>query len=334
MKASKVVVGLLILAISALIPIGSASSASAPSKDSRSTVTLAADNVVVLNDEVNGESVAKVVEAARKLDDKLSLKDRLTGGNKKPIYLFLNTPGGSIQDGLLLIEQLQSLKRPVHTVTLFAASMGFQIAQNLGERYIIKNGVLMSHRAYGGFEGSFGGQSPSPIEGIYGLWMSRLNEMDQQTVDRTKGKQTLESYQKQYAPDMWRTGSEAVKEGYADKVVKVSCDDSLKGVTTHSFMFMGLIPISYDLSNCPMNTTPMNIRVGIRTNKGVVSAKDFTSKAGGFGYACLEAAAKNPEQLCATDLQLTLERVYQAESEFKAQYTLKAKTVIRMKIGY
>lgn len=332
MGKSKFAIGsLLVLAICALIPLSAGSAGQA--KDSRSTVVLSSDNVVVLNEEVSGESVAKVVEAARKLDDQLSIKDRLTG-TKKPIYLFLNTPGGSIQAGLELIEQLQSLKRPVHTITLFAASMGFQIAQNLGERYILKNGVLMSHRAYGGFEGAFGGQTPSPIDGIYGLWTSRINEMDNQTVLRTNGKQTLESYQKQYAPDMWRTGTESVNEGYADKIAKVSCDDSIKGVTTRTVMLMGIIPVSYDLSNCPMNTSPMNVRVAIRTNKGVLSTKEFQSKSGGFGFACLQAAAKDEKVVCATDLQLTLERVYMAEQEFKANYEAKSKQVIRMKIGY
>lgn len=332
MEKSKFAIGnLLVLAICAMIPLSAGSAGKAG--DSRSTVTLSSDNVIVLNSEVNGESVAKVVEEARKLDSILSLKDRIAG-TKKPIYLFLNTPGGSIQSGLELIEQLQALKRPVHTVTLFAASMGFQIAQNLGERYILKNGVLMSHRAYGGFEGSFGGQTPSPIDGIYGLWTSRINEMDNQTVLRTGGKQTLESYQKQYAPDMWRTGTQSVDEGYADKVAKVVCDESIKGVTSHTFMYMGIIPIYYDLSKCPMNTTPMNIRVSIRTNKGPVSLKDFQAKSGGFGFACLQAAAKDENVLCATDLQLTLERVYMVEQEFKASYEAKSKQVIRMKIGY
>lgn len=259
--------------------------------------------------------------------------DRATG-QKKPIYLFLSTPGGSIQAGLLLIEQLQSLKRPVHTVTLFAASMGFQIAQNLGDRLILKNGVLMSHRAYGGFEGSFGGQTPSPIDGIYGLWISRITEMDQKTVERTNGKQTLESYQKQYAPDMWRTGSQAVAEGYADKVVRVSCDDSLEGTTSHEALVMGIIPVSYELSKCPMDTTPKNVKVNIPTNKGVMSLKAFNEAQGGFGFACLQIAARNPKTVCASDLQLTLERIISVERTFKQDYEEKQKQVIRMRVGY
>lgn len=331
MKLSKITAVLIALALSVLAPI-SAGSAS-QGRDDRSTVTLSDDNVLSLNDEVNGETVAAVVEQARALDSKFSTYEKFTGGSKRPIYLFLNTPGGSIQDGLMLIEQLQSLKRPVYTITMFAASMGFQIAQNLGQRLILKNGVLMSHRARGEFGGEFGGSAPSQIDSRYGLWMDRLTELDRQTVSRTGGKQTLESYQKAYASELWRTGEKSVAEGYADKVVKVSCDSSLNGVTEHTILFMGMIPITYDLSNCPMNTTPMNIRVNIRTNKGVKSAKDFVAVSGGFGFACLQAAAINTNQVCATDLQLTLERVYQADQEFKSSYEAKSRQIIYMTVG-
>lgn len=326
MKLSKKLIGVVILAVCALIPLSTQSSTK--SSDGKEMVVLTSDNVIVLNDEVNGQTVSAVVEAAKKLDAKFSLL-----GSKKPIYLFLNTPGGSIQAGLELIEQLQALNRPVHTVTLFAASMGFQIAQNLGERYILKNGVLMSHRAHGGFEGSFGGQSPSPIDGIYGLWLSRLNEMDEMTVSRTGNKQTMESYQKAYAPDMWRTGQQSVTEGYADKVVKVSCDKSLKGTTQHTAMYLGIIPIAYDLSECPMNTTPMNVRVNIRTNKGIKTSEEFSSVSGGFGFACLQAAASNPTQVCSLDSNLTFEKFNTAAQDFQNSFEAKSRQVIRMRVG-
>lgn len=336
MKKSKFLVGFLVLVACSLIPMKSSSAATKAAKtskeDTRPTITLTDDNVIVMSEEVTGESVAVVVEKARELDAKFKVSEKM-GGPKRPLYLFLNTPGGSIQAGLELIEQLQALKRPVHTITLFAASMGFQIAQNLGDRLILKNGVLMSHRARGGFEGEFGGQGPSQVDSRYALWLSRLTEMDSETVRRSNGKQTLESYQKAYASEMWRTGTQSVTEGYADKVVKVSCDSSLVGVTTHTIMFMGIIPVSYDLSDCPMNTTPMNIHVGILTNKGQMTLKDFNAKSGGFGYACMQSSVTKPEQVCATDLNLTLERVNQAETEFKSQYEAKMRQVVYMTVG-
>jgi ATP-dependent Clp protease protease subunit len=222
-----------------------------PSNNSQ--VVLSKSNLVVLSGEVEGELSGRVISEAKALD-----ASRLSSG--KPIYVFMNTPGGSIQTGLEMIEALKGLNRPVTTVTLFSASMGFQIVQNLGERLILKNGVLMSHRAAGGFEGYFGGQRPSQMDNRYNLWLTRLTELDQQVVDRTGGKQTLASYQKAYSDELWLTGQQSVVGGYADRIVTVKCDSSLDGVTTHNIEFLGL-KISYDLDNCPINTSPMHIRV-------------------------------------------------------------------------
>ena len=85
--------------------------------------------------------------------------------------------------------------------------------------------------------------------------------MDEQTVLRTRGKQTYESYIKEYQNEVWLTGTKSVAEGYADRIVLVKCDKTLSGVTTHSIEFMGMA-ISYDLDACPINTAPMNVRIG------------------------------------------------------------------------
>jgi len=233
-------------------------------KSKENTIVLSKSNTVVLNGEIEGETVGEVIAQARKLTEKRGFLK-----SKEHIYLFMNTPGGSIQSGLELVEALKGLSRPVDTITLFSASMGFQLVQALGERFIVKNGVLMAHRAQGEFSGFFGGQKPSQIDSRYALWLSRIDEMDNQTVARSKGKQTLESYRKQYTDEMWLTGSQSVEQGYADKVVTVTCDSSLDGVTTHTVDFFG-IKILYDTDNCPLNTEPMNIRIELPKEKDKV----------------------------------------------------------------
>ena len=255
MKMNKTVVILAALALGVLLfPL---SSLVKPSD--KNQVVLSKNNTIVLAGEINGDISGDIIAQAKTLGNKSSF------GNQ-PIYLFMNTPGGSIQTGLEMIESLKGLGRPVNTVTLFSASMGFQLVQNLGERLILRNGVLMSHRAAGQFEGYFGGQRPSQIDNRYNLWLSRLTELDQQVVDRTKGKQTLESYQKAYADELWLTGAQAIAGGYADRIVTIKCDSSLDGVTSHNIDFLGM-KITYDLDNCPINTSPMNIRVGSANEK-------------------------------------------------------------------
>lgn len=266
MKKSKFL-GLMVAGLLALIPLNSSS------KDSQSanSVTLTSENTMVLNTEVNGESVSAVIAKAKELDNNLSggvLHNPLKNNKNKPLYLFLNTPGGDIQAGMELIEALHGLGRPVNTITLFSASMGFQIAQNLDDRLILKSGVLMSHHAAGQFEGYFGGSQPSQIDSRYKLWLDRIREMDEQTVSRTNGKQTYESYTKQYDHEMWLTGSQSVEQGYADRVVTVKCDASLAGVTAHHVTFMGM-DVVYDLDACPLNTSPMNVRVGGSTGGSI-----------------------------------------------------------------
>lgn len=259
MKKSKFTLGLVVLGLLALIPINSSSQDNSVPE----SIVLTKDNTLILNSEVNGESVSAVIAKAKELDANLSnrLKNPLNGGKNVRLRLFLNTPGGSIQAGMELKEALKGLGRPVDTITLFSASMGFQIAQNLDDRLILASGVLMSHHAAGQFEGYFGGSQPSQMDSRYQLWLDRIREMDEQTVKRTNGKQTYESYINQYDHEMWLTGSKAVAQGYADRIVTVKCDASLTGVMTRHINFMGF-DIMYDLDNCPINTSPMNIRLG------------------------------------------------------------------------
>jgi ATP-dependent Clp protease protease subunit len=311
MKIKKLTLGLLAVALMALAP------ASVLSKGTeKGTVTLKESNTIVLNEVVDGESVGKAITQAKALKAKLSNKFGCE------IELVLNTPGGSIQAGLELIEALNGIGCKVNTITQFAASMGFQIAQNLGKRQILQNGVLMSHRATGGFEGEFGGKSPSQVESRYALWKARLDEMDRQTVARTGNKQTLESYQDAYDDELWLTGAQSTAQGYADEVVKITCDSSLEGVTTHKVMFMGIIPVAYDLDKCPLNTSPMNIRVGILTTRGQMSVDQFMDNNGGFGADCLLRAGKlnSGDALCALDTSLTMSKVKELKYEFVNAY--------------
>jgi ATP-dependent Clp protease, protease subunit len=254
MKMNKVVVALLVVLAVVLAPNMSIA------EDNVETVVLSKNNLLILNTEVDGASVSSIIANAKKLDDQMNSGLGKVIKNNKHLYLFVNSPGGMIQSGLELNEALKGIGRPIDTITLFAASMAFQIVQSLGDRLILKNGVLMSHHASGEFEGSFGGVQPSQLDSRYQLWLDRTRELDEQTVKRTKGKQTYESYIKQYDKEMWLTGTKSVAQGYADRIVMVKCDSTLTGSTTKAVNFLGLT-IEYDLDNCPLNTSPMNIRI-------------------------------------------------------------------------
>lgn len=244
--------------------------------EDKTEITLSADNTLILDQAFDGASTVKLMEEATKMDSSLK--------SGYPIYLFLYTPGGSIQAGLELFEFLAGLNRPVHTITLFAASMGFQTVQNLGTRYIVKYGVLMSHKARGSFSGEFGGEM-SQLDSRYGLWLRRIKLLDEQTVKRTNGKQTLKSYTSAYSPELWLNGDEAVKDGYADQVVNVKCDQSLNGTNEYVEDF-GFAKLILHFSKCPMKTYPVKVEVEIATNQGFMKLDEFVQKNGQFGDAC------------------------------------------------
>ncbi len=83
-------------------------------------VILTKDNTIVMNKVFTGASVANLANQAKNLDASAPSAD--------PIYLVINSPGGSIDAGIELIENLSSLNREVKTINLWSASMGFHTA--------------------------------------------------------------------------------------------------------------------------------------------------------------------------------------------------------------
>lgn len=214
-------------------------------------ITLSKDNTITLNDAFYGDTVSKLAKKAKELDARTESSD--------PIYLVLNSPGGSIDAGLELIENLNSLRRPVKTITVFSASMGFQTVQGVkGERLVTQNGTLMSHKASGGFDGEFPGQ----LDSRYAYWLKRVTRMNEQAVKRTNGKLTLQSYNNLIENEYWCDGQECVDKGFADRVASAQCDKSLEGVRKEVWyrdIFMGMVlEIVVTLDKCPLNTNVMS----------------------------------------------------------------------------
>ncbi len=231
-----------------------ASSASLRVPSSQDPV-LTADNTIAFNEEFTSESVAKAIKAVRDLDFRTDSSD--------PIYLVINSPGGSIMAGLELIENLSNLHRPVKTISIFSASMGFQTVQGLGERLILKEGTLMSHKPSGSFSGEFPGQ----LDSRYQFVLKKIQRMDENTVSRTNGKHTFDSYRSLIENEYWCDGKDCVAQGFADRVVKARCDKSLSGtrdVVVAQVMVMGsAVQVTAVFDACPLNTSPLKVEVSV-----------------------------------------------------------------------
>lgn len=250
---------LLVVSLSAASANEKKPETSAASKTSAGKIVLTSDNVVVLDTDFNEFSTANLAQVAKSLDAKLP--------SGEPLYLVIDSPGGLIDAGLNLIENLNALNREVHTISVFAASMGFQTVQGLKKRYVLENGTLMSHKARGGFSGEFPGQ----LDSRYSYYLKRVNRMNEKAVKRTNGKHTLQSYANLIENEYWCDGEDCVKEGFADAVAAPSCDQSLNGTRNSlvdKFMFMGhTVEIFFKKSACPINTGVLDVLIFIDGEK-------------------------------------------------------------------
>jgi ATP-dependent protease ClpP protease subunit len=205
------------------------------------TLVLTDKNTVTFRGVVDDSSVAKAQS---------ELHAKAQAG--KPLYLVLDTPGGSVEAGISLIDDVKGLGVPVHTVTLFAASMGFQIVQGSGSRYITPMGTLMSHRASGGMEGEFPGQIDNRI-----AWIKRLLEFMDLTASGRMGI-TLAAYKEKIRDEYWVVGPDAVRDRAADEVVNVRCGDGLDGTTLQDVeTLFGVFKVT--MSKCPLIRGPISV---------------------------------------------------------------------------
>lgn len=207
-------------------------------------IALSKDNHIYLNQAFTESSISSLMSDALEKHHSLD-KD-------EPLYLVLYSPGGSIMAGRKLITFLNSLKRKVHTISLFSASMAFHTVQNLGNRYILENGTLMTHKASGGFRGEFPGQ----LEARYYWIMSIINKMNKNVVTRTKGVHNLKSYLDLHENEYWCDGESCIEQGFIDAVASVTCDKSLVGTEDRIVNTM-LGSFVATFSKCPLITAPV-----------------------------------------------------------------------------
>lgn len=108
-------------------------------------IKLEANQMVILNTEVNYNTMEIVMNSLRKIKD----------SGFTEAYLIIDSPGGSVFDGAKLLTYIQHSGLTVHTVCDgLCASMGAQIHQVGKKRYMTPNSMLMFHDAYGGLRGN------------------------------------------------------------------------------------------------------------------------------------------------------------------------------------
>ena len=169
---------------------------------------LMADRIIFLGTEID-DTVANVIIAQLLY---LSSQDP-----ESPITMYLNTPGGSVYDGLAIYDTMQYISNEVQTVcTGLAASMGSVLlcAGENGKRFALPHSRIMIHQPLGGAHGQ-----ASDIEITAKEILKLKGELYQIIADHS-GK-TLKQIEKDADRDHWLTAKEAVEYGMIDNIFNI-----------------------------------------------------------------------------------------------------------------
>jgi ATP-dependent Clp protease protease subunit len=204
-------------------------------------IELQKDNFVSLRQAIDGASVARVIY-------------QLNAINTTPIFLYINSPGGSVLAGLEIINYVKSLQvqnREVHCICNRAMSMAFVLFQHCTKRYIMYGSTLMQHQ-----------MSLSDLTGkLYDLnsQMTYYNRIEQELNAAQAKRLNLDVSQfvEKTQHDWWLYSGDILTWQAADEMVVVTCAfQNYEENVTHVTIF-GNIEITY--SACPLISKPLKI---------------------------------------------------------------------------
>ena len=164
------------------------------------------DRIIMLNEEVNATTASLVVAQLLFLEGQDPNKD---------ISLYINSPGGSVTDGMAIYDTMQYIKCDVSTICMgMAASMGaFLLAAGTkGKRIALPNSTIMIHQPLGGYKGQ---ATDMEIHTRYMLDIkARLNKI----LSENTGK-PLDIIKNDTERDNFMTAQQALEYGLIDKVI-------------------------------------------------------------------------------------------------------------------
>lgn len=164
------------------------------------------DRIIVLSDEVNSQTASLVVAQLLFLEGQ---------DNEKDINLYINSPGGSVTDGMVIYDTMQYIKCDVSTICIgMAASMGaFLLSSGTkGKRICLPNAEVMIHQPLGQTKGQ-----ATEIE-IAANHILKTKKKLNSILAANCGK-TVEEVTADTERDNWLSAEEALAYGLVDKVI-------------------------------------------------------------------------------------------------------------------
>ena len=169
------------------------------------------DRIIFLGEDVNPTSASLVIAQLLFLESE---------DPDKEIFLYINSPGGSITDGMGIVDTMNYIKCPVTTICVgLAASFGAVLLANgeKGKRFATPNSEILIHQPLiGGQGGGISGQA-TEIK-IHADHMIRTREKLNKLLSEKTG-QSIETIERDTERDHYMTAQEALEYGLIDGIM-------------------------------------------------------------------------------------------------------------------
>ncbi len=162
------------------------------------------DRIILLTGEINDDVSSVIVSQLLYLDSI----------NNEPIWIYINSPGGSITSGMAIYDTICFITSKVNTVCIgMAMSMAaFLLASTTGKRYALPHSEIMIHQPYGGMQGVV-----SDIDIQARRLLRTKEQMNQLLALHTK--QSIEKIASDTERDYYMSPTEALKYNIIDEIL-------------------------------------------------------------------------------------------------------------------
>ncbi len=164
------------------------------------------DRIIFLGNPVDEHTANLIVAQLLFLDNE---------DNKKDIFLYINSPGGSVYDALAIYDTMQYVKSDIQTVGIGvqASAAAFLLSSGAkGKRFLLPHATVMIHQPSSGTQGKVTDQEIDLREAL------RVKRLMEEIMAKNTG-QKMDRIHKDMERDFWMTADEAKKYGLIDSVI-------------------------------------------------------------------------------------------------------------------
>lgn len=207
-------------------------------------IDMTMNNTILIKDSITTQSADLIIR-------------ELYNMNSDKFYIYIDSPGGIVIDGLEIIGVINTLSlkgKNIICIANEAMSMAFSILQSCPKRYIKENSILMQHQMYSSFEGNYESLKNEMI------FLEQMNNyIHQKEANRLKI--NFNDYENKIMNDWYIFGYDAIKENVADKMVYIKCDHELLNSTFNISYNTPFGNIVLEYSRCPLIKEPLSYNI-------------------------------------------------------------------------